>query len=279
MIKFFIPGYYLLYSRLKRKSEIVSLLVIYPLYIGMLLFNFTDIEIGKLVILFITAWFAWIAVYETGYFENDAITIKKEVNPTLRMPSHEITWVQQNFMLLHLVRFLMAFGFLGLLLWLSDNVLTNTDLLSFVICIFVARVFFYFHNSIRSRWNILTYVLLSSTKYLSLFFLFHTHLLHTPELFYCVLLTFPLPRTLEHAAKTKYGLEKIQNLIGNLDQFRFKYYLLGFLISLSLYYFEVAASAIVFVVSFGYFLFFRASTFLITKFGLYNRTLSKAHRK
>lgn len=279
MIPFFIPGYYLFYSRLKRKSEIVSLLIIYPIYILVMLFYFSDLALTELLLFFVVAWLAWITVYETGYFENDAITIKKEVNPTLRMAPDQITWVQQNFILIHVVRFFLAFCFLGLLFWLSDTIITINDFIGFVICIFVARLFFFFHNSLRSRWNILTYLLLSSTKYLSFFILFYSHLSFVPEILYCVLLTFPIPRTIEHAAKTKYGLQKIQNLVGNIDTFRWKYYLTGFLIALVLHYIKINPITIAFLFSMGYFLSFRLFSVLIINLGFYKRSFSKAHKK
>src|SRR5690606_9582250 len=92
----------------------------------------------------------------------------------------------------------------------------------------LTRLVFYFHNRWRLRLNILTYFLLSLVKYFFLaLILFHCEF---PLLLLALLLAFPLPRTLEHACKVKYGIKLLKRLVGEFDLFRVRYY--GFLLLL-----------------------------------------------
>lgn len=278
MISFFIPGYYLLYSRLKRKSEVVSLLIIYPVFLFVMLFIFGKVDFIPLLGSFLLAWIAWLAAYEIGYLENDAITIKKEKNPTLRMKDHEILWVQHNFHKIQFIRAIIAASVLAVLFFNFKDQLNNIDFWIFAGCIVAARLFFYLHNTIRSRWNIATYILLSSTKYLSLPLLFAHSIPETPEFFVAILLAFPIVRTIEHAAKTKYNMKGIIELVGNIDFFRLKYYSAGFVLSILLYWVGGYEKALVFVITMGYFFVFRLLNVLIVSSGAYTRSKSRAHK-
>lgn len=278
MISFFIPGFYLLYSRLKRKSEVVSLLIIYPIFLIVALLLFTEVDTLQLILSFTIAWMAWLAAYEIGYLENDAITIKKESNPTLRMKPNEILWVQENFLKIQIIRGLIAATILFLLYQFFDHLLVTKDFLIFVGCIIAARFFFYMHNTIRSRWNIATYVLLSTTKYMSLPLLFTYYIERSPELFIALFLSFPVIRTIEHAAKTKYNIQWVIQLVGNIDFFRLKYYTVGLITSLLCYLVWDYHNAIVFIYTFGYFFIFRFLNVLLVSSGTYIRTKSRAHK-
>ena len=203
MINFLIPGYYLFYSRLKRKSELVSLLIVYPvfllIFIGFQLNNFSWWYLP----FFLVSLFTWLSFYEVGYLENDAITIKKEKNPTLRIRPNEIEFIQTKFYKIQLLKILL--GCFGLFLVFLYNEWDNLGLsiLGFLAIIIVARTSFYFHNTLRSRWNILTYFVLSTAKYTSLVILFLWKF-DIQFLLIGLLFIFPIPRTLEHACKVKY---------------------------------------------------------------------------
>lgn len=278
MISFFIPGYYLLYSRLKRKSEVISLLIIYPIFLLIALLLFTKIETLQLVLCFTLAWAAWLAAYEIGYLENDAITIKKESNPTLRIKANEIRWIQDHFIKIQIIRLLIAATLLLLLYYYFNHLLVINDFFIFVGCIIAARFFFYLHNTIRSRWNIATYILISTTKYLSLPLLFTHHIEWSPELFIALFLSFPVVRTIEQSAYSKYDIQWAKNLVGNVDFFRLKFYTLSLIISLLYYFVWDYNNAIVFVYTFGYFFIFRLSNVLLVSSGIYNRSKFKAFK-
>src|SRR5690606_14119835 len=104
----------------------------------------------------------------------------------------------------------------------------NFSLTYFCSIVGLTRLVFYFHNRLRSRWNILTYLLLSLGKYLFLALILFQ--LNYPLSLLALVFAFPLPRTLEHACKVKYGLKPIKLLIGEFDLFRGRYYGIGVLV-------------------------------------------------
>src|SRR5690606_7964943 len=111
------------------------------------------------------SFFAWLAVYESGYMENDVFTVDRETNPTLRISRDEMDWVKANFfkiLAVRLVLFLLSTYFLWY--FFADYF----SLVYYFSIIGLTRLVFYFHNQGRSRWNILTYFLLSVGKYLFL---------------------------------------------------------------------------------------------------------------
>src|SRR5690606_23702956 len=200
-VKFVLPGYYLFYSRLARKSERISWLVVFPLTV--LLVNMLAAPNNSALIsgIFLLSFLSWLAVYELGYMENDVFTIDRETNPTLRISSEDIAWIKSNFYKIVSIR-LLLFLLLTCLLWyfFADQF----SLAYYFATIGLTRLAFYLHNRLRSRWNILTYFLLSSGKYLFLALILFQ--LELPLLLLALHLAFPLPKTLEHACKVKYGL-------------------------------------------------------------------------
>lgn len=271
MYKYLIPGYYLLYSRINRKSELLSLLIVYPVF----LFVFISLNLMNLdwwyVFTFCISLISWFSFYENGYLENDAITIKQEENPTLRLMPNEIIFIQNNFIKIQFLKILI--GSLGIILIFLINKLSdlNLNILGYIILIIAARISFYFHNTIRNRWNILTYFFLSTTKYTSLVVLFlgNTHSIY---LIMSLLLVFPIPRMLEHACKVKYELSNLKKIIGDFDKFRLVWYGIGLVIIVLLYLSLESSIYYSLLFSFLWFFIFRLSVFLIVRLTNYNRS-------
>lgn len=276
MIKFLIPGFYLFYSRLKRKSEILSFLLVYPVIIFLLTIIQTDLDVINFTFLFILAMIAWLSFYEIGYLENDAITIKKEQNPTLRIEEEEIKIIQGNFVNIQIIRYLFGVGFLLLIFYLSEFLDIKVDIFYFALVILLARLAFYFHNTLRSRWNILTYFSLSLAKYVSIPILFLSGfdlLIVSLSLFFI----FPLPRTIEHSVKVKYDLKKLKKFVRDLDSFRVKYYLAGSILSIILFFIFDKNWLSTLLVGFLWFFIFRFGIFILIKKGTYKRTYFESH--
>ena len=276
MYKFLIPGFYLFYSRLKRKSEILSFLLVYPAIIFLLITIQADFDLIHFSFLFIITLIAWLSFYEIGYLENDAITIKKEQNPTLRIEQGEIKIIQSKFVALQVTRFIYGTGLLFLIFFLSEFVNIKINIYFFIFMVILARLAFYFHNTLRSRWNIFTYLTLSITKYLSIPILFlsgYDLLVVSISLF----LIFPLPRTIEHGVKVKYGFKGLKKVVGDLDTFRVKYYLTGLLLTTIIYFLINEESSLTLVVGFFWFFIFRLGIFILIKKGTYKRTYFESH--
>jgi hypothetical protein len=262
MLKFLIPFQFLFYSRLKRKNEVFSVIYIYPLYLFIFIFLFYGGELYPNVVLFPLLLTAWMFIYELGYLENDAITIKNETNPNLRISFQDIGLIQANFSMITLIR-VACFGAIMSIIFFS-KLLPINGLIFFMIFILLVRGVFYLHNTIRSRHNILTYLILCSAKYfiLPLIFLKWDY---GAVPYLIIFFSFPLLRTIEHAVKEKYQLFELQQWIGSLDRFRFLYY--GFSLGLFLIFYFSFTISIIWVFSIAYFFVFRMGIFLLIRSG------------
>src|SRR5690554_2977996 len=157
-LKFCLPGSYLFYSRLLRKSERISWLVVFPFAVLWACILVAPEDWAAILGVFSLSFFAWLAVYESGYMENDVFTIDRETNPTLRISRKEIDWIKMNFYKIIGIRLLFFLG-LTYLLWYFFA--AHFSLAYYFSTIGLTRLTFYFHNRWRSRRNVLTYFLLS----------------------------------------------------------------------------------------------------------------------
>jgi|GEM_PF-1477228 len=273
LIKFFLPGYYLFYSRLLRKSERISWLIVFPMVVLLASLLVEPADGLSILAVFSISFLAWLSVYEIGYMENDAFTIDLEAQPTLRIPKGESDWIKANFHKIIGTRSLI-FLLLTYILWhfFTDNF----SLTYFFSIVGLTRLVFYFHNRLRSRWNILTYLLLSLGKYLFLALILFQ--LNFPLLLLALVFAFPLPRTLEHACKVKYGLKPIKLLIGEFDLFRVRYYGIGVLVFGTLVWGFPEEGWLIPLAVFVYFFLFRTFGWAMVKFGNYNRSEFEVHQ-
>ena len=272
-VKSVLPGYYLFYSRLLRKSERISWLVVFPL--AVLLANMLAAPDDSALIsgIFLLSFLAWLAVYELGYQENDVFTIDRETNPTLRISSEDIAWIKPNFYAIVGMRLVLFLTLTSLLWYFFDG---RFSLIFYFVTIGVTRLVFYFHNRLRSRWNILTYFLLSLGKYLFLALILFQ--LEFPLLLLALILAFPVPRTLEHACKVKYRLKPVKLLVGEFDLFRVKYYGAGALVFGTLAWGFPGEGWLVPLAVFVYFFLFRTFVWAMIKYAHYQRTEFEVHQ-
>ena len=272
-VKFVLPGYYLFYSRLIRKSERISWLVVFPFAVLLANLMAASAEWPWIVSVFLLSFLAWMAVYEVGYLENDVFTIDRETNPTLRISSEDIAWIKSNFYKIVGMRLVLFLTLTSLLWCFFDG---QFSLIFYFVTIGLTRLAFYFHNRLRSRWNILTYFLLSSGKYLFLALILFQ--LEFPPLLLALVLVFPLPRTLEHACKVKYGLRPLKALIGEFDLFRVKYYGIG-LVAFGILAWRFSEEGwLIPMALFVYFFLFRTFVWLLIKYANYQRTEFEVHQ-
>lgn len=276
-LKFCIPTYYLFYSRLKRKSEIFSWVLVFPLVVFLGNYSLTDLHFLPFVALFVFAYWSWFSFYEIGYLENDALTVKFEDKPTMRIPVDEVAFIQKYFRWIALLRWFSFFLGLALLyIFFESQVRLDWMLLLAIL----TRAFFWIHNHFRSRINIFSYFGLSTCKYLFLSLVLYGFTY--PFLLLGFFLAFPLVRTIEHACKVKYQLTWLKKWVGELDNFRVRYYLM---ISLMLLVYLYSLHTLdqlekQYVVMFGlvlYFTIFRIFVWIVLKYGQYKRTKFEAH--
>jgi hypothetical protein len=266
MSKFVFPFYYLFFSRLKSPAELLSLLWIYPIFLFVFLFGFYGLTLWPNSISFLIGFFAWLSIYEIGYLENDALTIRKEVHPNIRISQGDIQFIQENFKSIikgRILIFLFLVSVNGVL-----NLLPLNQLLLFIVIVLTSRFFFYLHNQIRSKLNILTYCMLCLTKYF-VFPIVYLGMEYGYEPYWVILLTFPLLRTFEHAQKPKYQLKKLNRWAGSLDLFRVKYYAILLGVASLLFIVNGGPKALLFSIS--YFFLYRLAIILLISTKKYSR--------
>lgn len=226
---FAVPFYYLFHSRLCWRSEQVSWVLINPIPIFALTIAGGHLPIVWHSLMFVLGFVAWQAVYEIGYIENDAITVKGEAEPTLRLTDKEAAFIESRLGLIVALRLLIAFLALAAMTWIAFQTQLQDHLIAFVAILVLSRIVFVVHNRIRNRFNVLTFGILSATKYVALPVLL-TEPHHMVLSIVTALSVFPIVRTIEHATKNKYGFWRLKALVGVFAAFRVRYYLLVFLV-------------------------------------------------
>lgn len=265
MNSFYIPFVYLFKSRLKTKMNKISWFIIYIIPIYFIGLSVSNTEILDYSFIFIFSVVVFNSVYELGYLENDIQTTKKEVNPTHRIDKKTYDFLNNDYSRI------IAFKIISILLFLvfiyslfkDDVFITN-----FIIGLVAIRSFFYLHNKIRNQFNILTFFLLSSTKYMLPLSL----ILNLNELIsiWYILFLFPILRTIEHSTKIKYRLNNWAEIIGNHDLFRVKYYLLILIVSIYFYFTDLIECYFIFYIL--YFLIYRTASYILVNKNIYKRT-------
>lgn len=241
------PLSYTFSSRIKTIGERISWVLIYPLFLAWVIYL-----TNESFILFLLSFFITMSNYEIGYLYNDVITTKKEEKPTIRHNAY----IENNFHKIVLSRFF--FCLLGLIFIYYHYSLEDSLTIAFLLIL--TQIVFYIHNTIRSKANILSYILLVSLRYSTpIFFALNT------QLFFTIFLIFPLCRTLEHACKKKYNIIPLQILIKKPDVFRVFY----LLVSTILLYFIFGYSIYIKVIL--YFLVIRIAALIASKFSTFKR--------
>lgn len=251
----FMPLFYTFYSRIKTRSERFSWFVIYPFFLiwVCVLFKF-DLYLVTI------SFFAVMSVYEIGYLFNDVVTVKKEVNPTIRLNAQNNLFLSY-FRAQIIVRFFIALLLASYCLFLTNN---SSLFISLLIILFV----YFVHNYYRNRINILSYFILVSCRYLVPFILIIDYKFYLFIVY--IIISFPLCRTLEHSCKKKYNIYFARFFSGNFDLFRVIYYFFMLLLSIVLYFAAIIDSQYVFLIL--YFFCVRTLFFIVR-----NRVVRNKH--
>lgn len=270
MLKFILPGYYLFYSRLKSKLEKISWFIIYviPIYIIGMFYTSNDFLIYSL--LFVLAVLIFNSIYETGYIENDTRTILNEKQPTMRLQKEDYKLFEEKYFLIIFYKFIVAIILIYIAQILANLFSSEIYIMQFIAILIVVRIFFFLHNKIRNRANILTFFALAVTKYSAPLFL----ILPPDSLlsaWVTTLFLFPFLRAMEHATKKKYGMKKWMVFIGDFDKFRIKYYTFMSLIIFVVYFLTLNNSVLLLLSLLIYFLFYRMGSYILVKKKYYQR--------
>ncbi|KQB01573.1 hypothetical protein XV92_08825 [Vibrio metoecus] len=210
MIFYFIPFLYFFETRVKTTYSKVSWLFIY--IIPLLLFLYIENGINVFQTLLYVA--CVYSAYEMGYIFNDAVTTKREVNPTRRLDKEQQGFFDKFEPYIFLGRSLI----LSLLLYLYHFFYGGVYLL--IINIFLIIVVFWVYNSIRNRFNLILHLVLVTLR-----FAFIGYSLSGFDSFIVLFFLFPLVNFLERASQTRFNLIFFQKLIfSNKTSGRYCYY-------------------------------------------------------
>ncbi|MEZ9057280.1 hypothetical protein [Vibrio pelagius] len=259
MIISYVPGHYMVLSRLKSKPEKISWFILYILPLLYLTIHINGNYSFEVTVLYFIALLSFFSIYDLGYIENDVKTVLIEKEPTLRINDTTFKHYTNNYKKYVFVKVSLSVFLIALMYWLSKIWEVELHLALFSLCICATRFVFYCHNKIRSRLNVLTFLFLSSLKYGSIIVLFCSY----NELIYYFLISFlmfPLVRTLEHSTKKKYKNHKLASFVSSPDLFRLKYYFTLLLISIMVVFLNSNLD-VLYPTIFTYYLSYRVITY------------------
>lgn len=119
------------------------------------------------LVVFILSYFSMFSIYEIGYIMNDAITIKKEYNPVMRLTETELEYFEKNNFKILAVRFSLFALFNGFLVWCYKYNISYLLLFNVVLL-----VVYLLHNYFRNGVRFVTDTVLNLGKYFIPLFLF-----------------------------------------------------------------------------------------------------------
>lgn len=272
MYLFYIPIFYLIHSRLKTKFDLISWQIIFLIPQFAITYFYLHTRSDIFVQLFLISQFIFHTLYEVGYIENDIVTTRNEKKPTIRLDKKSIAYLKKNYFKVIYLKYIIAIFFIGLLYWIDSFTAYRLNLEAFLVLLVLNRIIFFIHNSIRNRFNILTFYLLSVTKYIFpiiLFINFKTMLF--PLIL--MILVFPVLRTIEVCTLKKHNLKLLSKLVYNIDRFRVFYYFFITVVFIIIWYFSILStkdfSISIFILI--YFLLFRICTKFLIEKGVYKR--------
>lgn len=225
-IKYVIPFYYTLKTRITGKEKKIAYLFtfIFPVLIVSYLLNKPNFNF----IIFLFGLLGLMSIYEIGYLRNDIITTKKERNPTKRLSNQEYLYVENRFSKILILKYLL---FLVISLYLYFY--SGANVIFYIINILLIEVFYYIHNRVRNRWNLISFFILSNLRYSTVAILFTDKYFFVHLVFLC---TISILRLLEKASEKKYKFILFEKAFKNLNLARLIYYSILLVISTIIHY-------------------------------------------
>lgn len=225
-LKFFLPFYYTFETRLPKRYQKVSWIIIYLMPVLLSFLYITPIfELNNLLKSFLGISLIY-TIYEIGYIYNDTETIKKENSPTIRLSTADIQYYDLNKASIYTYRITLA-------LLISIILMTYNSSILFIVSSWLILIVFYFYNQIRNKFTLVLHFFLVSLRFSTIPLLFTMSFPWFIMLY--LILIFPLINTLERCSEQKFSLLFFQKkIINNIKYVRFIYYSIIFCIALSL---------------------------------------------
>jgi len=200
----------------------------YPFAASLGVFYFAEENIFSRAIVYIFAFMACLSVYEIGYIWNDRLTMRVESEyVTQRLDPSDASVLKRYYR-----KIVISKGLVSLLLCLLISLIAmllrlEISISKFVAALMLMNMTFFVHNHVRSKWSIATFMMLCCLKYIVFVFLFPV--ISTGGMINLIIteiILIPLLRTIEYSTKRRYRLGFFRTLVGDLDWFRIKYYII-----------------------------------------------------
>jgi hypothetical protein len=251
---YYIPYAYFISTRLKRPEKIASWIVIYPLALVLITYlNDANFKSWLSLLLGMTATYN---IYELGYLQNDVVTTKTEVNPTLRLDKINLKYVENHIKQVVFVRLLVTTLISVLLYYINEK-----SVIPYLTSLLLIMVTFSLYNSIRSIGNIPLHCILVTLRFCGPL----TLITLSSNWLFAAFLVFPLINTIERSAELRYGIKFMQTwVLTNSGSGRWIYYMCLSTIYLVLAFSNIQPYSISLI--FFYFLVYRITLDGFTRF-------------
>ena len=269
------PYLYFLKSRLESKIQRLSWIFVYFVPNIFLYLYITDFDISfNNIFTMILSLILINYIYENGYIQNDIILTKRETNPTLRIYGEELDNIRKNIRKIFLIRFVITIFILILIFILVDDYKIFISILTMSVLL---QSLYLIYNSVRSVLNLYLILPLSYIRFYGFIIPFVPYK-HLVEFIILTIFIYPFSKFLEFTKQPRYGYEKISKLVGNVDLFRIKYYLIITIIYI-IFYFLIEINYIYIFVAL-YYLAFRFSSYIaINRIDKIKQDISKNSKK
>ena len=255
MLKFYIPILYSFETRFNNKVKMVGWFFTYLFPVSLMFFILNENFNIKIFLILIISIVLIYTVYEVGYIENDAETIKLEKNPTLRLSLKSLEFYEINKRSIYLTRLMITFILLTGVFYLNAY-----NINYFILILFFLLILFKVYNISRSRLNLFIQFFLSSIRYLAIALLTLESIKYTE--FLILFLIFPAINFIEWMTKERFNIKPMINLKNKIDLIRVLYYFLC--ITIGLAFFQENKYFNVYIILISYFFLYRIFTYYIS---------------
>jgi hypothetical protein len=225
---FYVPIYYFIHSRISSLSRLISWGIIYIVPTFWIQYHYSGLSVASAALLYFFQLLLVYNLYEVGYIENDAETIKREENPTMRLSTSELAFYEKRKWSIYLTRLLWTVLLLTIICKLAPPDASFWIYAAVVLC-FVPLYLIY--NRVRSQLTLFLHFLLVVIRFLSYPLLFISFYKADSLL---LLFVFPIINLLERASQKRFKIPALQFITStpkNLNSFRMVYYMILALLS------------------------------------------------
>jgi hypothetical protein len=246
---FYIPFIYSYQTRFLTPLKFLSWFFIY-LFPLLLITALTVIKFDAYsVIAFLLVVLNTYNLYEVGYIYNDTATIKKELNPTLRLSELQLNYFLAKKREVYASRILLSVLIIGLLsIYFSGTV----EIQKIIAISLVLSLVFFLYNSVRSRVNLPLHFILVVCRFALVPYVFYPAI-NVVDLLTLTIFLFPIPNLIERAGEKRFSLTFFQNrFFLNRAVFRDLYYFIGMVVVIAMTGDIRDVSSILFIYFFAY---------------------------